>query len=438
MSTSRSPALLARRALLALSATCAACGKPAPAPDVVTPASAPDAVAPAETAPTPPAADVVTPVAPNPKPALRMSEGWGSLDRDANALALSSDGRWLVTGDLGGHVAFFDRLAEGGPRFVWGELAKAGRIRAVACADAAPVCVAGGFNGPDHSLRRYDLTTLGGAPAAALSPASAGATGGAQPDAVAVGLSSDGVRQVALLAAGGEELGGQLVLTSGGAFDRLGAFPLERTSGPLGLVADGGVAVWGPPTGGLLRFDFPHPASGTPLPAGGARVAETPTLAHLSARRNATGDLIVHGAEGTTVHAWALPVSGEAPGEPHHTTLSDPSADARAPIRGLHRVGERTIAVTRPPSGGLSLWDADDGKLLARLETSCPCESHAISADGGTAACRCANGSWVRHGPTGLALSEAPAVAPTIPATTLPSAGDAGPGPTGEANDARP
>ena len=429
---------------IAVMAGSTACGKPAStAPDVAISASAPEATLATGSADVTPVAGPSTPVAPNPKPPLKLAEGWRSLDRDAAGLALSSDGRWLVSGDLGGHVAYFDRQHPDGTRFVWGELAKAGRVRAVACAEAAPTCIAAGSDGPDHSLRRHDLTTLADRPVVALSPVlvpptTAGAT---QADALATALSADGVRQIALLALGGEALGGQVLLTSGPTFERLGAFPVPRAGGALALVADGGVAVWASPGGGLWRFDFPHPAAGTPLPGAGFRVAEGPTLSHLAARRNATGDLIIHGAEGTTVHVWALPVSGEPHGDPNVARLQDAGVEGSgAPIRGLHRVGDHTVAVTRPSGGGLGLWDADNGKLLATLATDCPCEAHALSADGSTAACRCATGAWVRHGPTRLALSEAPAMAPTIPATTLPSAAgaDGGFGPSGAGGDAHP
>jgi hypothetical protein len=388
---------------------------------------------PARAASTGDTAEAPLPVSPHPTPPPKLSDGWRSLDRDAVALALSRDGRWLVAGDLGGHVAFFDRTHPEGTRFVWGELARAGRIGGLACADDADICLASGFGGPDHSLRRYDLGAL--TASVPSPPLVAGlAEGGVQADTAALALSSDGVRQFAALAAPGETLGHALLLSSGPRFDILGRFDVAGPAGAFALSPDGGVAFRAVPGGGLVRHDFPNPgADGAPHATEGTRLPTRLALSHLSVRRNATGDLLVHGAEGTTLHVWALPLAGDAPGEPHARAL-DAARGPVSPIRGLHRVGDHTVAVTRPPEGGLVLWDADTGAELKRLLTDCPCERHALSADGTTAACRCATGAWVRHGPTGLALTAAPAVAPQLPGGTLPPGVAVPPAPPEPAN----
>jgi hypothetical protein len=107
----------------------------------------------------------------------------------------------------------------------------------------------------------------------------------------------------------------------------------------------------------------------------------------VTARLRFVGDVLV-GAQEATLVRWPL-VAGGARAV---VTL----ADARRPIRELRMLPRGLVAVTRPEREGLVVWDGETGQALAEIETGCPCEMHALSANGCVAACACADVTEVR------------------------------------------
>lgn len=348
-------------------------------------------------APTDASAAVVEPLRPRPTPPpVVLPDGWTSITRDAVTVGLSPDGAWLLAGDLGGHTAFWERSSG---RFKWADLAKSGRIRHVACAESADRCWSSGFDGAEYPLRGYQLEPL----------ESTGLLGNEGHDARAIAVNPDGT----LVSA---------IITSVDGRHRLMTFATdtkrlihEVDAGPH----NGGHLTWIPGTSMLVRT----------LVGGGFEVHDTtktnePIVVQddamkfeaISASITAEGNAVIVGSNGTSILHLHMPLPpSAAPTISKKVVLED----ERFAVRNLHRVSDgRVVAVTRPTSGGLVFWDAGTGKPLADVRTVCPCETHALAFDGKTAACKCADRSEIRHGPSGVGAAvptPTPPPGPTAP-----------------------
>lgn len=352
------------------------CGEKVPPPG---PAAGLDTTSPVPTEDTQAAtAPDITRREPRPPPQVVLPDGWKSITRDAITVAISRDSALLVGGDLAGYTAFWERSTG---VFKWGDLASAGRIRHVRCAEQADTCVAGGFDEPEHVLRRYSTAPLESTTFSDIAAASV----------KALALSADGTLAATLILKPDAEL----VIFGPGAEDR----PFARsvapaTAGAIALSPDGALLAWAPNTGGVQVFRVATPKA-PPEWTG----ADDTTFAALVWSTPEGGPVTLLAAEGATILEFVL-----TEGSPTLTMLRrSPIADDRYAIRDLHRVtGGGLFAVTRPPTGGLVLWDAKTATVAAELATRCPCETHALSFDGASAACSCADQAEVRHGPAGL------------------------------------
>ncbi len=356
--------------------------------------------APPTPAPTPPPADVdpspprpmdIAPRPPRPQPpAPVLPEGWTTFARDAITVAFSRDNTYLLTGDLGGHTAF-QNVATG--RLTWADLAKAGRIRHVLCATHADTCLASGFDGADLALRLYRTATL----------EAGDALGPAETDARSVAISADGTRVAAVLLTDPPAL---TVRDVGVEAPLLSVPTGAQTGGPVALSPDGQLVAFASAAGGFAVHRLP-PSDVAPAPTwSGPADTVLETLLFAPSAPEAPPALL--GTVGAEILAFELPADSATPTVRSRTRIGDD----RFSIRGLHRLADgRVVAVTRPPEGGLVLWNAATGAPLAELKTACPCETHAVSFAVSEAAarvaCSCADRAEVRHGPVTL-----PAAAP--------------------------
>lgn len=387
--------------LILVALACTACGQQADAP----PASS----ATAPPAPTPPGPDEVAAEPEPPPPAERpRSEppprppapaGVQILRRDAVALALSGDGRFLAGGDLGGHALLWD-LTRG--RFLWADRTPEGnRLVKVAFAARAPLYLAGATHAPDRPWRLWSAD-----------PAERRGELGDEGLVAIDGALDDAGRRALTLSSTLDGGAQRLELWDLATRDLLARVPLTRaTRGLVALdaagerfaVADdlGTVRVWarGPdpstPPAELFVSDV---SAGDPE-------LERPSRLALS------GDgASLHGASGARVTRWSVPVDGAAPAPTTTRTIGEEGATDPDPIRGLHRVrgehGSVIVAVTRPIADGLVIWSTGDGAVIGRLETGCRCESHALSDDGRVAVCGCADAAELRWGRVRASPSE--------------------------------
>jgi hypothetical protein len=302
-----------------------------------------------------------------------LPEGVQRLDKDVITLALSGDGRFLVGGDLAGQALLWDLKKR---EYLWADpTPEDGRIGRVAMAETGGTYVAGSFEKPDQPMRAWSAESL----------SRLGVYGSKGGIAVDVALSPDG-RVAALLSSSQDgasqraslwEIGKEIPLVEVDVPEaRVGAVAVNSVGTKL-VLADG--------LGGLTlvsidgtRRDLAPRVSADSVATRWARVVFGPLDV-------AEG---VWAARGATVKAF--PLEGEARAE---VSL----ADTAAPIRGLHRVEGKVVAVTRPESGGLVFW-AMNGARVGEFESGCRCETHAVSADGTMAACGCTPSSEIHYG----------------------------------------
>jgi hypothetical protein len=328
------------------------------------------------------------PARPAPPPGITV------LRRDAIALALSGDGRFLAGGDLAGQALLWD-LERG--RFLWADSTPEGnRLGRVVFAGDAPVYLAGSFYRPDRPWRLWSADPM----------ERRGELGDIGWTGLDAALNDAGTRAVTLSAAprgiGGDagEGGQKLELWELSPARVVLAVALEDAlEGSVALDARGERFALSDDRGGVRVYD----ASGQPGIAG----AEVAPLFEVRAEATSEGDArigrlvlsadgeLLVGARGARLVLWSLKEALPA------TTVVLGTGGVAAPVRGLHRVraesGSRIVAITRPSAGGLVAWDSD-GLPAGWLESGCRCESHALSADGSVAACGCAEASELRWG----------------------------------------
>lgn len=352
---------------------------------------------------------------PPPRPAL--PEGIQSFRRDVVSLALSGDGRFLAGGDLAGQSLVWEL-----PRaaFLWADAtAEGNRLGRATFASERPIFALGSFHAPDKPFHVYSAEPL-------ERRATLGNDGWTGLDLtmdakgeVVFGLSgaADPERfQVELATVTGEILFTTPVLSAArGAVAMVGRGELLALSDDLG-----GLRVWRPPSKEpvfvveparadaelrIARLLFTGPSTLVAATGRSLRTFELgPDARGMGADaevRGVGGDAEVRGvgADAGTTGA-DVPRGGpidrdlDARGDPRPP---EPPFDPEAPIRGLHPGPGGARVVTRPVSGGLEVYGLD-GLPLARLDTGCRCEVHALSATSDVAACGCVEASEIRWG----------------------------------------
>jgi len=310
--------------------------------------------------------------APSPRPAAPTTtlsgEDYLEFKFDAVAVALSADGRYLAAGDLGGRLSLWD--TENKRLLIQDTLPEGNRVHRIAFGVTSPVLVSGTFGTPDAPLRVWQVKPAGrrhtlGREGWQVSSLALDA-GGAQ----ALGLVDIGAGKLKVMIWGvddGEERYMASVLS-----DR--AFVAFSGDGATAALSDAG--------------GFIHVYRGAPWAELYAKRIEGAT----SLQRLALSE------DGRTLwgtsanHIFRYDIT-EAP----VLTATVNIGDAETVVSALDPVSHgRVVAVERPEAGGLRVWDSDQGKLLAEVVGGCRCESHAVSAQGGSIACDCVPDAVVR------------------------------------------
>ncbi|MBL8784502.1 MAG: hypothetical protein JNJ59_06355 [Deltaproteobacteria bacterium] len=331
---------------------------------------------------------------PPPRPA--PPTGIQSFRRDVVALAVSGDGRFLAGGDLAGQTLVWEL-----PRatFLWADAtAEGNRFGRAAFASDRPVFALGSFHAPDKPFHVYSAEPLERRATfgsdgwtgldLALDPSGAvvlGLSGTTEPERYSVELAT---------------VGGEITFSVPVEHAARGAVAMYGR-GELVAVSDdlGGLRVWRPPSTDPILVVEPTRGDAD------LRIA----------RLLFTGPATLVAATGRTLRELRLDTGAPSPGTPvapdvtaqpapvdrdldvRGTPAGVPSFDPEAPIRGLHPGPSGVRVVTRPVAGGLEVYGLD-GRPLARLDTGCRCEIHALSASGDVAACGCVEASEIRWG----------------------------------------
>lgn len=291
-----------------------------------------------------------------------VTDGFSTFDADSVAVALSGNGQHLAAGDLGGRVYLWDI-----PRdrlLIQHTTPEGSRVHRVAFARTAPLLATGAFERPDVPVRLWQLNPAG--------PRHSLGSEGWQVRELAVDAAGEQV--LALVDVGLARL--VLMLWRVNEDARPFSAPVDSDEAHVALSGDGATAVVSELSGALRIW------RGAPWAAAfEGRVEGAATLQRLAlAEDGAT----LWGAAGSTLFRYDI--SGEVPALVATVELPE----AGAVVRGLEVLDDgRAIAVTRPASGGLRVWSADSGDLIATVEGGCRCEAHAISGDGRTVACDC-------------------------------------------------
>ncbi|TNF38322.1 MAG: hypothetical protein EP329_00805, partial [Deltaproteobacteria bacterium] len=331
---------------------------PAPAEDAGAPAVAPPAGDTTSASPSPTAEDTV---------AEAPDKGFDEFRLDGICVALSGDGRYLAGGDLGGRVSLWD--TETKRLLIQDTLPEGNRVGAVAFARGTPTLVSGAFEAPDAPLRVWQVKPAG----------FRHTLGEERWQTRQLVLDDAGQRVLSLVDVGGEAAKLLLLGVDGGApllsvpHDGMGFVSLSGDGKTVAASStDGTVQVWrGEPLAEVVTQRFEGAATRQRLVLSG------------------DGQKLWGAADNQVFHYVLDPTPG--------LTKTVALASSEAVIRGLERLTDgRVVAVTRPQTGGVQLWDADDGHLLVDAQGGCRCEAYALSADGKTLACDCVPEAVIR------------------------------------------
>lgn len=315
--------------------------------------------------------------------------------RDAVALALSGDGRFLAAGDLAGQALLWDLQRE---RFLWADPTPEGnRLGRVVFATQAPLYLIGAFHEPDRPWRLWSAEAL-------ERRAELGEPGWIGVDAA---MDASGARAVTL-SSSRDGLAQRLELWDLAAPRVLLSLPIEHASrGAVAIDRSVKRVAVADDLGGVTVFELGDGEGATPLPIFESRAAQGADADKLRVSRVAlsAGGEALYGAVGARLMMWSLGAEGGVRSVDLGPGGSAPDVagaePASPPIRGLHRVArggaEVMVAITRPVDGGLVMYD-ESGAAFGYLDTGCRCEIHALSADGQMAACGCVEASELRWG----------------------------------------
>jgi len=284
--------------------------------------------------------------------------GVTSLSIDTITLALSSDGRYLAGGNLGGRALLWD-LARS--VFQWSELLPDGNRVRPAVFGPGTRWLVGSFDTPDVPWRLYEVGTT-----------SALVSFGAPHEvAVAAAFASDGRFVTATEHAG-------TVVVALMRFDQGAPTVLWQREAPAKSVAIDSAGT---------RVAWLERAAARSVLV----VVSVPDGAELMrVEDDAVFDRVALSADTVWASAGTSIMRRPLSGAPTRELVA--LSDDRYPVREVRP----DVAVTRPADEGLVLFSSVDGSVVAEVRTGCPCELHALSGDGCVAACACVGKPDVR------------------------------------------